>query len=304
MLGYFLDGNALIYRSILMPQEGADLRSPSGEPTGGIYSFTLSLLKILRERRPTHFAVAMDAPRDQLKRRKWYEGYKKRKSVSNDESFFVQLRRCEQVIKALGLRVVQHPEWEGDDVLATLARMTERAGGRAVMVGSDKDLHQVISRDVSLFDPYKTEFITPSVVLARWGVPPKQVVEVQALAGDPTDKVPGVKGIGLGQATALIQRFGTAKAVHENRHLASKRQCTALGKADIDLCLRLVRLRTKLDLGVTLEGLAYRGLDMDRARPLFKELGFKRLALPPANYAAKSQDPPRVRRNARRASFL
>lgn len=274
-----IDGHSQMYRAIFAP--GPKLTSPDGEPTHGTYYFTRMLLRLLREKRPQYCAVAVDGPRDRLERRRLYPAYKTNRHAEPDPSIPVQIKRMLQIVKALGLPVISSPGWEADDVIATLARRFRDYEMRTEVVTRDKDLHQLVSDryGVSLYDPQTDESVYDAQVEEHWGCRPERVVDAQTLIGDPTDCVPGVKGIGPKNARALLTEFGSIERALASPHL-SQRIRTAILEADLDLCRTLVRLNANcpLEPDPQLVDLRYRGPRLSSARPIFKGLGFTRLA--------------------------
>ena len=278
-----IDGHSSFYRAVFSP--GPRLTSPSGEPTNGTYIYMRLLLALLRERRPTHVAVAIDGSRGALVRRMMWKGYKATRVHRPDDGLEVQtqLRRMVELTRLLGLTIISSPGWEADDVLATLVRRFHRLVDRTEVVTRDRDLHQLVSdrKRVNLYDPQGDVVTREADVEKQWGVPVSQVVEVKTLFGDRGDGVPGVGGIGIKTATALIQRFGTVEQTQASASLLPKAVGRAILRADLKWCRALVALNADAPLHPEpddVEALAFTGPNLQAAAPLFKILGFRRSA--------------------------
>lgn len=262
-----LDGHGLIYRAIFRP--GPPLTSPSGEPTRGTYTFCATLFSLVQHLKPAYLAMATDAPRKSTFRRKLFPGYKAKRANGDDgppKEVVVQLARCNQIAKLLGIPLIGAPEFEADDVIATLVDICAGDEVECVVASRDKDFHQLVGRNCRAYDPADREWIDAKHVQARWGVPPNKVVEVMNLQGDPTDCIPGIKGIGPKKALKLILEHGTAReAAHH----------CGFDKDELALQRKLVELRRDVPLIVSPEDLAFNGFNMKNVRPLFQELGFR-----------------------------
>lgn len=270
-----IDGHSEIYRAIFA--RGDRLTSPGGEPTRGTYFFIRMLISLVQTAKPHWVLVTLDSDRETLERRKLYEGYK----AGRDDppaDVTVQLQRIIQLVKKLGLPTLQIDGHEADDVIASVvSKFRRKRIVQAIeVITADKDIHQVVGKKVTLYDPRSRDSVTVEDVKRRWGVGPKGVVEVQTLAGDSTDGVPGFAGIGITKAKKLIASYGTAAAAVENAEDQTPALCANLSKGDLSLSRALVELRTDLPIPFTLSQLRFRGLDFANARSIFKQLGFRR----------------------------
>lgn len=277
-----IDGHNLFYRAIHAP--GPRLTAPDGELTSGTFFFTKMLLATLRDRAPTHVAVAIDGPRKMLERRKIDPAYKANRNAGQETpaEIIVQVARMKEVVVALGLTVVKSKGWEADDVIATLVRRYSPEVDHTEIVSRDRDLHQLVSdkRCVSIFDPQSRGVVRLAEVKEHWGVMPKQVVEMKTLMGDPGDNVKGAKGIGPVKARALIQEYGTAENVKANveRLPFAVRGCIL--PFDVARGRQLVGLNSEAPLVPemdSIEHLSYSRPDLAGAQPLFDQLGFRRI---------------------------
>ena len=201
-----VDGHGQLYRSFHAIKE---LSRSDGHPTNGTYGFFRSLLKTLRDIRPTHLAVAFDAKgptfRDEL-----FEDYKANRPPMPD-SLRVQVGDVIDVISSLSVPILQVEKFESDDCMATAARWAEKRGWRCVLVTTDKDMLQLVNERVVVYNPAKRTMVQPVDVRERMGVDPEQVVDLLALCGDPTDAIPGVPGVGPKTAVKILERHGSVE---------------------------------------------------------------------------------------------
>tara|TARA_R100001460_G_scaffold27881_11_gene55952 strand:+ start:545 stop:1363 length:819 start_codon:yes stop_codon:yes gene_type:complete len=261
-----LDGHGLIYRAIFRP--GPPLTAPNGEPTRGTYTFCATLFALIESLQPTYLALADDAPRKStFRRRIWpqYKANRERDAEGPPAEIVVQTARCKQIVKALGIPVIGAPTFEADDIIASLVEVCASDEVEVVIGSRDKDLHQLVGDACRLYDPADREWWDVERVEAKWGVRVDQIAEMQALMGDPTDNVPGIKGVGEKRARDAIIQHGTAAAFaeqagHDLDHVALMRE--------------LVTLRRDVPLRVSASALEFDGFDMAAARPLFQSLGF------------------------------
>ena len=270
---FIIDGHSMIYRAVF--KKGPPLTSPTGEPTRGTFFFVKMLMSLVDHHKPEFMAVASDPPRGSTFRREMFPPYKaKRDDQEPDESVLIQVRRIKEVIDLLGLPVIEVWPYEADDVIASLVDVCASPDVECVIVSRDKDLHQLIGPNCSMFDAQGDEWVREKDVLERWKVPPDQVVEIQTLQGDTTDNVPGVKGIGPKKATDLILEYGSVEGVLENASSLTPALRKNLESADLTMCRALVELRKDVPLPIDADMLAFDGFDMRAARPLFRHLGF------------------------------
>jgi DNA polymerase-1 len=201
---YLIDGSAYIYRAFFaLPP----LSNSKGLQTNAIYGFTTMLLKILRERQPDGIAVAFDEKGPTLRHEEFKE-YKAQRPPMPD-AMQAQLPYIHQVVEALAIPILRQPGYEADDLIGTLARKAEQAGYDVVIVTGDKDMFQLLSPHIRIYDPVKDKWVGEAECIERFGVEPARVVEIMGLMGDATDNIPGVKGIGEKTAIKLIAQFGS-----------------------------------------------------------------------------------------------
>ncbi|MDY7010130.1 MAG: 5'-3' exonuclease H3TH domain-containing protein, partial [Planctomycetota bacterium] len=283
---YIIDGHWQIFRSYYAPFR--DLTSPSGEPTRATYVFTTMLMKLITERKPDYLAVAMDSGREHLQRTRIYPEYKANRDKP-PEDLPPQIERITQIIRAMGVPILQIEGAEADDIMATIVGRLAGADLRVVMVSRDKDLEQLIGPHAVLFDPMKDEIIDAARLEQVKGYPPVKAVEIQALCGDTSDNVPGVPGVGPKTAVKLIGQYGSAEAVvaHADELTPKLAQNIRTHTDTITLAKKLVTLTDDVDMDADLPKFTFQGLDTESLRPIFDELGFRRLIeqLKPADSA-------------------
>jgi DNA polymerase-1 len=257
---YLVDGSGYLFRAYhaLPPLS----RKSDGLPTGAVSGFSNMLWKLLQDMRagdrPTHLAVIFDAGKTTF-RNNIYPQYKANRPDPPDD-LIPQFPLVRAATRAFGVACIEEPGFEADDLIATYARAAREAGARTTIVSSDKDLMQlVIDGEIELFDTMKNKRLGAAEVMERFGVPPSKVVEVQALAGDSIDNVPGVRGIGVKTAAELINTFGDLETLLNrlNEIKQPKRRETLMENADnARISLKLVQLDDRVPLKSPLEEFA------------------------------------------------
>lgn len=253
------------------------LRNASGEPTGAVLGIANMLRKAIREEKPDGVAVVMDPPGGSF-RKKLFKGYKANRDAQ-PEDLSVQIPMMRELIAAWNLPILQVTDFEADDVIATLV---DKAAGEyeIVIVSTDKDLMQLVTDKVVLLDTVKDRRVGPEQVVERFGVGPESLLDVRALVGDPSDNIPGVKGIGEKGAAKLIGEWGTLEALleHADDVKAKKaREGLQTQASEARLSKELATLRTDVPLDVGPADLDLPEPDADAMRELYKRLEFTRL---------------------------
>jgi len=277
---YLVDGSGYIFRAFhALPP----LTRPSdGLPVGAVHGFCAMLWKLLRESKaseaPTHIAVVFDAARENF-RNEIYEDYKANRPPPPDE-LIPQFPLIRDAVKAFNIACVEQEGFEADDLIASYARDVVDAGGDVTIVSSDKDLMQLVRPGVVMLEPMKGKKIGREEVMEKFGVPPDKVVDVQALAGDSTDNVPGVPGIGVKTAAELINQYGDLDTLLE--HAAEikqpKRREKLIEFADqARLSRELVRLKADVDTGVPTEALGVQDPQPDALLGFLRAMEFNTL---------------------------
>ena len=200
---YLVDGSGYIFRAFYgLPP----MTNPDGVPVNAVFGFSKMLAKLLSDAGTRRFAVIFDSSRVSF-RNDIYPEYKANRSDPPEE-LVPQFDLIRDATRAFNVPCIELPGFEADDLIATFARMAREEGHEVVIVSSDKDLMQLVNDDVSMLDPAKNVTIRRDEVIERFGVGPESVIDVQALAGDSTDNVPGVPGIGVKTAAELIRTYG------------------------------------------------------------------------------------------------
>ncbi len=280
-----IDGSGYIFRAFhaLPPMTG-----PDGTPVNAVYGFAAMLAKLIEDADSPHMAVLFDTARTSF-RNDIYPDYKAHRPPP-PEALVPQFALIREATRAFGVPCIERDGFEADDLIATFARMAAEAGHEVVIVSSDKDLMQLVGGPVSMHDPVKERLIGADEVVARFGVGPERVVDIQALAGDPTDNVPGVPGIGVKTAALLIQAYGDldsllARAAEIRQ---PKRRENLIANAGLARLSRdLVTLRTDVPVEETVEDLRLRAPDPETLLGFLRRLGFRSmLARAEARYGA------------------
>ncbi|MCH8878481.1 MAG: DNA polymerase I [Planctomycetes bacterium] len=273
---YLLDGHAQIYRAYYAPFR--DLTSPSGEPTRATYVFFSMFFNLLKDRKPTYFAMAVDSIDSAKSRREIYPQYKATREPPPDD-LPPQIERIVASLKAIGMPVLSVANYEADDILATLARRFEKQSIETFLVSKDKDFEQLISERVKLYDPAKDAVIDAAALEASKGYLPDKAIEIQSLMGDNVDDIPGIVGVGIKTAAKLIAKYGTAEAVIEHADELTPKMSEKVKAYAPHLATtrKLVTLRADLPVEFDLEQARVSALNFAELEPVFRELGFTRL---------------------------
>ena len=250
---YLVDGSGFIFRAFhaLPPLHRSD-----GTPVNAVLGFVNIMLRLIDEFRASHLLVIFDAGRRNF-RHDMYPDYKANRGETPPE-LIPQFSLIRESCQAFGIPFLEKEGFEADDLLATYARIATAQGMQVTIVSSDKDLMQLIQPGVDMLDPIKNKAIGPNEVLEKFGVLPSQVCDVQALAGDSSDNVPGVPGIGVKTAAALIQQFGDLEGVLKNVDIIpqpKRQQMLRDHSEDARMSLALVRLDAHVPVDVPLSAL-------------------------------------------------
>jgi DNA polymerase-1 len=269
-----VDGTNSLYRAFFAIPH---LRAPDGSPTNAAYGFVNMLGKVIREEQPDYAVVVFDAPGETFRHR-LFDAYKAGRDAT-PENLSAQFPVVRELLAAHRVPVVEVADFEADDVIATLVS-TAPPDARITIVSTDKDLMQLVSERVTLLDGIKDRRIGPAEVEARFGVPPERLLDLRALVGDPSDNIPGVKGIGEKGAAALIAEWGSLEALLAHaEEVKAKRARTALLEFadDAQLSKRLATLRTDTPLPLGWDAALRAQPDTAALRGLYERLGFTRL---------------------------
>ncbi len=256
----------------------APLTSPSGEPTHAVHGTVAMLERLLRERRPALFAIAMDSGRATF-RSQIYPQYKANRPPAPDD-LKQQLRRCEEIVRAFNVAIWKCDGVEADDLIATGVQQARAQGLRAVIVAADKDLMQLVSPEVVMYDTMRERVFGVPEVEERFGVSVAQVGDVLALTGDTSDNVPGVPSVGPKTAKELLVAYGDLAGIYQNLDKITRkalREALTNHKEQAFLSRELVKLKADCSIEVTRESLSRPARDVQKLAAIYAELGFQRL---------------------------
>ncbi len=270
---FVIDGSSFIFRAYFAIK--GHLSNRKGLPTKAIFGFTQMLLKLLREKDPQYVVICFDAKGPTF-RHEIYEAYKANRPPLPDD-LAVQLPYIREIAEAFGIPILEIPGFEADDLIASLATKLDHP---VVIVGGDKDLLPLVSEKIILWDPMKDEVIDLQTVKERYGIEPPKLLDVRALAGDPSDNIPGIPGVGEKTALKLVKEFGSLENVLKNASQIKQKRLreNLISYADkARLSYELVKLNTEAPVPLELEFYRRRPPDISRLRALFLELEFKKL---------------------------
>jgi DNA polymerase-1 len=293
---YLIDGSGYIFRAYyaLPPLS----RKSDGLPTGAVSGFCSMLFKLLEDSRsddsihkPTHFAVIFDSAKKNF-RNDIYSEYKANRTET-PEDLIPQFQYIRKAVKAFSLPSVELINYEADDLLATYAKEITEAGAKVTVISSDKDLMQLVSEKIRLYDPMKNKVLGEQEVFEKFGVKPNQVIDVQSLAGDPSDNIPGVPGIGVKTAAELINKYKTLDTLLKNIEEIpqNKRRETLLANKDkAILSKKLVTLKNDVPIKEKPESFIMRNVDKEKLFNFFREMEFNRLLSQAISFYGEDQN--------------
>ena len=271
---YLIDGSSYIYRAYFAIRH---LSSPSGHPTNAIYGFIQMLLKLLKDHKPRHVAVVFDAGRTTF-RTEMYPDYKANRAAMPDD-LRMQMEPIREVVRAFNIPALELQGYEADDIIGALAGRFAAQNGKVVVVTGDKDLMQIVTDRVTLLDTMKGKESGIADVIERFGVGPELVIDILGLAGDSSDNIPGVPGIGEKTATRLILEFGSLDRLLEHADEVKGKNGERLRefREQALLSRRLATIECNVPLEVDMETLTAREPDQEALNLLFKKFGFTSL---------------------------
>ena len=270
---YLIDGSSFLFRAFHAVRP---LTRPDGTPVNAVYGFTQMLMKILEDTDADCLAVIFDAARVTF-RNDIYPAYKANRPDPPEE-LIPQFGLVRDAVRAFNVPAIEMSGFEADDIIATYARLAKEAGADVTIVSSDKDLMQLVNDKVSMFDAMKNQVIGREQVIEKFGLGPEKVVEVQALAGDSTDNVPGVPGIGVKTAAQLLTEYGDLETLLKRAEEIKqpKRREALIQNADLArISLELVKLRDDVPVEHPLEDFLRREPDPEALTAFLKEQDFK-----------------------------
>ena len=290
------DGHALMHRAFhALPALAV---TKTGEPTGALYGFSTMLLKVLAEYKPTHWAIALDAPAPTF-RHEQFKAYKAHRKPAPDE-LKIQLARVRDLIKAFNAPSFEIPGYEADDIIGTISRKASEQGVDTVIVTGDTDTLQLVSPHVRVLTPKPgrpfsdTIIYDEAAVQQRYELSPKQLSDFKGLKGDPSDNIPGVRGIGEKTATKLIQAFGSIEGIYQ--HIAEvtppkAQETLRQNEKEARQSKELVTIDTDVPIDFNLDACRVTTYERARVSELFRELEFFTL-LPKLPEAMSKEEKP------------
>ena len=280
---YLIDGSGYIFRAYyaLPPLS----RKSDGLPTGAVSGFCSMLFKLLEDsrsddsiHRPTHFAVIFDSARRNF-RNDIYSEYKANRSEA-PEDLAPQFEYIRKSVEAFNLPSIELSNYEADDLIATYTKQIIKVGAKVTVISSDKDLMQLVSDKVRLYDPMKSKVLGEKEVVEKFGVKPVQVIDVQSLAGDSSDNIPGVPGIGIKTASELINKYKTLDVLLKKADEIpqNKRRETLLANKDKALLSRqLVTLKDDVPVKDKLSSLLLKEVQKEKLYDFLRKMEFNKL---------------------------
>ena len=280
---YLIDGSGYIFRAYyaLPPLS----RKSDGLPTGAVSGFCSMLFKLLEDSRsddsdfkPTHFAVIFDSARKNF-RNEIFKDYKANRTEA-PEDLAPQFEYIRKSVEAFNLPSIELLNYEADDLIATYAKKIVAAGAKVTIISSDKDLMQLVDNKIRLFDPMKSKVIGEKEVVEKFGVKPNQVIDVQSLAGDTSDNIPGVPGIGVKTAAELINKYKNLDTLLNNLDEIKQKKRKETLKLNVKNALlsrKLVTLKNDVPIKNELDTFRLKDVNKDKLFNFLREMEFNRL---------------------------
>lgn len=272
---YLVDGSSYVYRAYHAIKT---LSTSKGIPTNAVYGFTTMVMKLIREKKPHRLCIVFDSPVP-TERHRVYEQYKAQRPEAPHD-LVLQIPHIKEVVAALQVPAVEMAGYEADDIICTLARKAADQGIAVFIVTGDKDMMQVVTGMIRIYDPMKDQVIGEPQVRERFGIPPERIPELMALAGDAIDNIPGVKGIGEKTARDLLLKYDTLDDLlaHPERIERERLRKMITDNTDIiRLSRSLATIDTHLPVEIDIEGLVMREPDWPRLIELFTAFEFRSL---------------------------
>ncbi len=272
---YLIDGNSYFYRAFYAIR---GLSTSTGFPTNAIHGFTNMILKIIRDKKPDYFGIVFDSP-EPTERHAIYEDYKAHRPGMPDD-LKLQIPVIKEVINAFNIRTFEKAGYEADDLLAVIAKKAEKENIDVYIVTGDKDLCQIVTPKIRLYDSMKDKITEEKDIKERFGVAPSRLPEVMALMGDTSDNIPGVPGIGEKTAVKLMKEFGSLDNLIIKRSEIKKpklRESISENLENIELSLKLVTIDPDVPVEMSLKDLEEREPDWSRLHEIFTKFELRAL---------------------------
>ena len=275
-----IDGHSMAYRAFYaLPAE--NFTTASGQHTNAIYGFATMLLSLLSSEKPTHVAVAFDVSRKTF-RSEIFPEYKANRAKTPDE-FRSQMSYLHELVKAFGITQFEVEGYEADDILATITKRAEKEGAEVFICTGDRDSFQLVNDKTTVLYPKRgvsdLARMTPDAVQEKYGMSPAQYPDFAALRGDPSDNLPSIPGVGEKTAAKWVVEYGSLQELLSNVDKVGGKVGQAL-RDSIDNVIRnreLTQLVAEVPLDLSIDALAWSGVDENLTNPLFDRLEFKTL---------------------------
>jgi len=296
-----IDGHAIVFRAYYAFP--ASLKDKQGKQSNAVYGFASILLSVIKELRPSYVAVAFDLDKPTFRHIE-YVGYKAQRPEV-DEELKAQLDRVREVVKVLNMPIFEVEGYEADDVIGTLSVQGNKEKDlETVIVTGDQDAMQLVNGGVKVYVPGRGKIAAKlygeKEVKERYELAPKQIIDMKALAGDPSDNIPGVKGVGPKTATELLKKFLTVERIYAGLDKAMKEGeiSQAVGKKladDYEEAVRgkkLTRIVTDVPISLNLKACELHDYDKSKAGKFFEDLGFESIVkrLPDDNWEQAAEE--------------
>lgn len=271
---FLIDGSSYIYRAFYAI---AHLSNSKGLPTNATYGFTQMLLKVIKEHRPEHLAVILDSKAPTF-RSEAYKAYKANRPAM-PEGLSAQIPYIKKIIQGYRIPTLEMDGYEADDLIGTIARRLESEADVIIITG-DKDILQLVDDRVQVYDPMKEKKLGVEEVIQRFGVRPEQVIDVMGLAGDATDNIPGVPGIGEKTAIQLIKTYGSIENLLAHVEEIPQKRLKENLKTHGDLARlsrQLATIHTDVPIPNQLDDFSLSSPDLKSLKEIFRELEFNKL---------------------------
>lgn len=277
---FLIDGMSMAYKAYFA-FISRPLRNSKNQNTSAVFGFLSSLLKILENEKPDYIVVAFDTKEKTFRHEK-FPDYKANRQLIPDDMIY-QLDYIKNILEAMDIKIITAPGFEADDIIGTLANQFKQKNVNSYLVTPDKDFLQLIENGIYVYKPLKksvedAEIYDSKKVQQEYEITPEQFIDFLALTGDPTDNIPGVKGIGEKTAIELIKQYGSLDNIYSNLDKISKaslKQKLIEGKELAYLSRELVTIKKNIPLNVNLEELKISSPDISKLERLLNELEIK-----------------------------
>jgi len=271
-----VDGHSILHRAYhAFPKT---LTTSKGELTNAVYGFTRILLSVLKKFKPEYVVVSFDTAKPTFRHQEFAPYKEQRPEMPEDLAS--QIERVHEVVKALGIPIFEVDGYEADDVIGTLAKQVSPAGGvEALIITDDQDMLQLIGNSTRVYMPKKDETWGREEVEKEFGLEPEKIDDYKALRGDPSDNIPGVRGIGPKKAEELLDQFGSLEEIYRNLDKIDPKTQKLLAEAAEEAVLskKLATIVTDVPIRLELEKCQTQDFDREKVERLFSELEFKSL---------------------------